>query len=80
MRERPALETISLAMARAPLQYLPGHGLRYSNAGYGVLGRLIEHVSGEESWAYIRRRILDPMYLDGVMAGPIRTFRVGSHP
>jgi beta-lactamase class C len=75
MRDQPSLETIILAMARAPLQYQPGNGLRYSNAGYGVLGRLIENVSGEETWTFIRRRVLDPMKLDGIVARP-----VPSHP
>lgn len=42
------------------LQFEPGHGWAYSNAGYVVLGDLIEQVSGESYAEYVRRHIFGP--------------------
>ncbi len=39
----------------------PGVAFEYSNLGYMVLGRIINHVSGESALAYINRRILGPL-------------------
>lgn len=39
----------------------PGVAFEYSNLGYMVLGRVIAHVSGESSLAFINRRILQPL-------------------
>lgn len=58
-----------------PLAFAPGSGERYANAGYVVLGLLIERVSGEDYYDYVRRHITDP-------AGMTRTahFAVDSLP
>ena len=45
---------------RDSLQFAPGSREQYSNAGYVVLGALIERVSGEDYYAYIDRHILKP--------------------
>lgn len=39
----------------------PGVAFEYSNLAYMVLGRIIAHVSGESSLAFITRRILQPL-------------------
>jgi CubicO group peptidase (beta-lactamase class C family) len=44
----------------APLQFEPGSRWGYSNAGYVVLGDLIERVSGEGYSDYIRRHVFAP--------------------
>jgi D-alanyl-D-alanine carboxypeptidase len=44
----------------APLQFEPGTQQRYSNAGYIVLGLLIERLSGENYYDYVRRHIYEP--------------------
>ncbi len=44
----------------APLQFEPGTQQRYSNAGYIVLGLLVEHLSGEDYYDYVRRHIFEP--------------------
>ena len=41
--------------------HAPGSHYSYSNVGFGLLGALIERVSGETVSAYTRRRILDPL-------------------
>ncbi|HEU5261892.1 MAG TPA: serine hydrolase domain-containing protein [Gemmatimonadales bacterium] len=43
-----------------PLQFEPGSGRRYSNAGYVVLGLLVERLSGEDYYDYVRRHIYEP--------------------
>jgi D-alanyl-D-alanine carboxypeptidase len=46
--------------ANAPQAFAPGTSRRYCNACYVVLGMLIEKVSGEDYYAYIRRHIYAP--------------------
>ena len=45
---------------KEPLDFEPGSGRAYSNAGYVVLGALVERVSGEEYVGYLRRHIIEP--------------------
>jgi CubicO group peptidase (beta-lactamase class C family) len=42
----------------------------YGNAGYVVLGRLVEHVEGETWDACVRRRLVEPMGLDATVTLP----------
>ena len=39
----------------------PGERYRYSNLGYGLLGYLVEQITGEPFPAYTRREIFDPL-------------------
>jgi CubicO group peptidase (beta-lactamase class C family) len=43
-----------------PLQFEPGTSNAYSNAGYLVLGLLIERLSGQDYYTYVRQHILEP--------------------
>lgn len=43
-----------------PLQFEPGTQQQYSNAGYIVLGLLIERLSGENYFEYINKHIYEP--------------------
>ncbi|MEX0275725.1 MAG: serine hydrolase [Flavobacteriaceae bacterium] len=43
-----------------PLEFTPGERMRYSNAGYIVLGLMIEEISGAEYNAHIKKNILQP--------------------
>lgn len=43
-----------------PLQFEPGSRVQYSNAGYLVLGLLVERLSGESYYDYVRRHIYEP--------------------
>jgi len=45
--------------ANQPLEFEPGTDRRYSNAGYIVLGAVIERVSGEDYYDYVRKHIYD---------------------
>jgi CubicO group peptidase (beta-lactamase class C family) len=44
----------------APLRFEPGQGREYSNAGYVVLGLIIEKVSGKPYWDAVRERVFTP--------------------
>jgi D-alanyl-D-alanine carboxypeptidase len=59
----------------AEMQFEPGARNSYSNAGYVVLGLLVERLSGEDYYSYVRKHIFDP-------AGMTRTgsFAVDSLP
>jgi D-alanyl-D-alanine carboxypeptidase len=43
-----------------PLEFEPGTKQQYSNAGFVLLGAIIEHVSGESYYDYVRRHIFEP--------------------
>jgi CubicO group peptidase (beta-lactamase class C family) len=59
----------------APLEFEPGTRTAYSNAGYIVLGLLIERLSGQSYYTYVSKHIFEP-------AGMTRTgsFAVDSLP
>ncbi len=42
-----------------PMEFEPGTQNKYSNAGFVVLGLVIERVSGEDYYAYVKRHIYD---------------------
>lgn len=46
--------------ASKPLLFEPGKGKRYSNGGYIVLGAIIEKVSGQNYYDYVRENIFKP--------------------
>jgi CubicO group peptidase (beta-lactamase class C family) len=54
-----------------PLRFEPGKGREYSNAGYVVLGLIIEKVSGKPYWDFVRERVFAP-------AGMTSTVPLGS--
>jgi CubicO group peptidase (beta-lactamase class C family) len=47
-------------IARQPKVGEPGKGLSYSNAGYVLLGRIIENVSSESYFDYIQHHVFEP--------------------
>ncbi len=46
--------------ADQPLKFEPGAGRAYSNGGYIVLGAIIEKVTGQSYYDYVRERIFKP--------------------
>jgi CubicO group peptidase (beta-lactamase class C family) len=46
--------------AHEPLRFEPGTRREYSNAGYVVLGALVERLSGEDYYTYVARHIYGP--------------------
>lgn len=45
-------------MLKRPLDFTPGERYCYSNFGYLLLGRLIEHVSGQDYASYVQEEVL----------------------
>ena len=43
-----------------PLSFEPGEKFQYSNAGFIVLGAIIERVSGQDYFTYVREHIYEP--------------------
>ncbi len=66
----PSLEDLTDAMLRLPLEYEPGTEMIYSNAGYGILARIAEVVTGEDFWDLTWKRILDPLQMRNTIDRP----------
>jgi CubicO group peptidase (beta-lactamase class C family) len=64
------IETVIDQMCRLPLQSAPGAELRYSNAGYGVIARLTEQLSGQPFWQTTLDRVLQPLGIGEIVADP----------
>ncbi len=61
---RDSVRTIAGFMqlfAGQPLKFAPGSREEYSNAGYVVLGALIEHITGATYYDYVRLNIYEPL-------------------
>jgi CubicO group peptidase (beta-lactamase class C family) len=58
------------SLAELRTVFPPGLMHSYSNAGYVLLGRLVEHVLGDTWDACLRRRLLEPMALDDTVTLP----------
>ncbi len=54
------LEDYLPLFADKPLEFEPGTDNQYSNGGYVVLGIIIERVSGESYFDFVRRHIFEP--------------------
>ena len=67
---RVTIETVINQMCRLPLQSAPGNELRYSNAGYGVIARMTQQVSGQTFWQVTQERVLDALGIRDIVAAP----------
>jgi CubicO group peptidase (beta-lactamase class C family) len=54
------LEDYLPAFEKDPLQFEPGEKQRYSNAGFIVLGLIVQKASGEDYFDYVRKHVLAP--------------------
>jgi CubicO group peptidase (beta-lactamase class C family) len=59
---------LSLLKGQTPA-FEPGSRMRYSNAGYLILGRVIEVVTGQEYHAYVRQHVFTPAGME--RTGPL---------
>lgn len=64
------LQTMTDVMCRLPLRAAPGSEHLYSNAGFAILGRLVERVTGNDFWDEARTRVFAPLGLTGTVARP----------
>jgi N-acyl-D-amino-acid deacylase len=65
-------ETIIRYMKGMPLDFNPGEKFAYSNFGYGILGRVIERLSGMPYEEYVRARVLQPVGANRTQQGRSR--------
>lgn len=65
----PTATQIIEYMFERPLDFTPGERHAYSNFGYTVLGRTIEHVSEEGYEDVVRERILEPLGIKSMRLG-----------
>ncbi len=64
--------TIVRFMLGEPLDFAPGARQAYSNFGFNVLGRVIEHVAGQPYDAYVRDHVLAPAGISAMRLGRTR--------
>jgi D-alanyl-D-alanine dipeptidase/CubicO group peptidase (beta-lactamase class C family) len=55
------LRQITTSLKESALAFPPGSGTKYSNAGYAVLGDLIEEVTRQPYSVYVQREVLTPL-------------------
>ena len=55
------LADTSVQLSRQPLRFQPGSRWSYSTAGFDILGRIIEVVSGIPFDRFLQRRVFDPL-------------------
>lgn len=69
---------VILAMFSQQLDFSPGERYAYSNFGYNLLGRVIEHLTGLSYEQYVREKVLAPVGITGMRIGATRI--EGRHP
>lgn len=63
MKRRASLKTLSDLLplfVNDPLDFEPGQKMQYSNSGYVVLGLIIEKLTGQNYFDYVRQHIFEP--------------------
>lgn len=61
-----------------PLRFEPGSRQQYSNAGYVVLGMLVERLSGEDYYHYVRRHVYEPAGMTRTAAWAVDSLPAGT--
>jgi CubicO group peptidase (beta-lactamase class C family) len=62
--DRNPLSVILEAFMNVPPKYRPGEKLIYSNIGYGIIGRVVEALSGSGYREFVWRTILGPLWMN----------------
>lgn len=63
-RDDGALGRWAAEVAGWPLVQEPGHGFRYSNAGYALLGHLLSRVAGQPFETVVAEQVLQPLGME----------------
>ncbi len=53
--------------ATKPLDFEPGTQYQYSNTNFNIAGLIVEKVSGEKFWPFLKRRVLTPLGLNNTI-------------
>ena len=62
-------QSIILSMMGTPLAFDPGTATQYSNFGYNLLGRVIEHITGKSYGEAMAEMVFDPIGAPGMILG-----------
>ncbi len=66
--QRPTTpEAIMAGWAKKPLDFQPGDDWQYSNTGYVIAGRIVEKVSGQPLFAFLKAHVFTPLHMDGAV-------------
>ncbi len=71
MFEQPDMaqeQLIAWTIATFPLQNPPGQKYSYSNFGYCILGRVIEHVAGEPYEGFVKQNVMNPIGIEDMLS------------
>jgi D-alanyl-D-alanine carboxypeptidase len=66
MRIATTPEALIQEWVKRPLDFAPGSEWQYSNTGYVLAAKVVERVSGEELFPFLRRNIFTPLGMAGV--------------
>jgi CubicO group peptidase (beta-lactamase class C family) len=69
-RSQVDIDVLMREIVKQPLKFEPGTRMEYSNAGFIVLGAIIEHLSGQDYAHYVRKHILTPARMHHTFYGP----------
>ncbi len=78
MQKPTTPEAIMAGWAKKPLDFKPGEDWQYSNTGYVIAGRIVEKVSGQPLFAFLKQHIFEPLRMDGAVDNDAR--RIASPP
>lgn len=67
--DRNSVDVIVDAFMQLPLKYQPGAKLIYSNAGYGIIGRVVERLSGKSFREAVWSSVLGPLWMNDTWFG-----------
>ena len=65
-------EAIMAGWAKKPLDFKPGEDWQYSNTGYVIAGRIVEKVSGQSLFAFLKQHVFTPLHMDGAVDNDAR--------
>ncbi|MCB0473970.1 MAG: beta-lactamase family protein, partial [Flavobacteriaceae bacterium] len=66
-KSQQTMEAITEIIKKMPLMFEPGSDWNYSNAGYILLGDIIEKVTGKSYYDNVKERIIKPLNMSGAV-------------
>lgn len=73
LRQEMTLPALAALIAKEPLRFAPGSSQAYANAGYILLGAVIEKVTGKPWQVAMQERLLEPLKLSHTRYGAAET-------
>jgi CubicO group peptidase (beta-lactamase class C family) len=61
IRRHLSQEQFIKAIGKEPMDFQPGDSWKYCNAGFNLLGYIIENVSGKTYWDFMSERVFQPL-------------------